>query len=137
MNILGLRKKSRSLESAMTLILCSTFLSIIGWGSVSAEEFSEKARDLLQKAEQGNAVAQVQLGMLYETGDGVRQDYKEAAKWYGAAANQGNPYGLNNMATMYRRGWGVKQDFDKAIKWYKQAASQGDAQAKETLKLLE
>ena len=33
-------------------------------------------------AEQGHAEAQYKLGVLYNKGHGVTQDYKEAAKWY-------------------------------------------------------
>ena len=41
-------------------------------------------------AEQGNADAQGNLGLIYVTGQGVTQDFKEAAKWYRLAAVQGN-----------------------------------------------
>ena len=37
--------------------------------------------ELRRRAEQGDAVAQLTLGVLYEDGDGVAQDYEEAAKW--------------------------------------------------------
>ena len=35
-------------------------------------------------ADQGNADAQYNLGVLYEKGQGVPQDYAEAVKWYRA-----------------------------------------------------
>ena len=34
-------------------------------------------------AEQGHAAAQFSLGLQYDNGDGVPQDYREAAHWYG------------------------------------------------------
>ena len=40
-------------------------------------------------AEQGNALAQYELGFMYDQGQGVRQDDAEAVKWYGLAAEQG------------------------------------------------
>ena len=43
----------------------------------------------LPLAEQGNADAQSNLGLMYESGRGVPQDYKEAIKWYRLAADQG------------------------------------------------
>ena len=41
-------------------------------------------------AEQGYAEAQSILGTIYEEGQGVEQDYKEAVKWYQLAGEQGN-----------------------------------------------
>jgi uncharacterized protein len=40
-------------------------------------------------AEQGNAYAQYNLGLMYDYGTGVAQDYREAAKWYRLAAVRG------------------------------------------------
>src|SRR6476469_1692865 len=40
-------------------------------------------------AEQGNAVAQSNLGAAYATGQGVSQDFSEAVKWFRLAAGQG------------------------------------------------
>ena len=40
-------------------------------------------------AEQGNAEAQVNLGVMCHTGQGVPQDYAEAVKWWRLAAEQG------------------------------------------------
>ena len=37
-------------------------------------------------AEQGDAQAQLHLGLLYATGDGVPQDYAKARQWYEKAA---------------------------------------------------
>lgn len=43
-------------------------------------------------AQEGSAVAQYTLGVLYETGSGaVQRDAKEAARWYKKAANQQHP----------------------------------------------
>ena len=55
-------------------------------------------------AEQGLAAAQFDLGVLYENGDGVRQDYVEAVNWYRLSAEQGYAMAQNNLAGMYARG---------------------------------
>ena len=39
-------------------------------------------------ADQGIAEAQHSLGFVYETGQGVSQDYVEACKWFTLAAEQ-------------------------------------------------
>ena len=41
-------------------------------------------------AEQGHAGAQNNLGVMYNNGQGVQQDYESAAYWWGKAAKQGN-----------------------------------------------
>ncbi len=52
------------------------------------------------KAGQGQAEAQYQLGRMYDNGQGVTQDYKEAAKWYRMAAEQGNSMAQNSIGSI-------------------------------------
>jgi TPR repeat protein len=40
-------------------------------------------------ADQANAQAQNNLGIMYEIGHGVKQDHAEAQKWFRLAAGQG------------------------------------------------
>ncbi len=47
-------------------------------------------------AEQGDAVAQLYLGRIYEKGLGVIQSHAQAAKWYHMAAKQGLPASLGD-----------------------------------------
>ncbi len=58
----------------------------LGFVLVSAGEFEEK----LIKAEQRNANAQYDIGIMYKTGVGVPQNYKQAYIWFSLAAAQGN-----------------------------------------------
>jgi TPR repeat protein len=62
-------------------------------------------------AEQGNAYAQFNLGLMYFQGRGVPQDYGTAAAWYRRAADQGYAAGQANLGTMYVLGQGVPQDY--------------------------
>ena len=80
-------------------------------------------------ANQGNAHAQYNLGVMYNNGKGVTQDYKEAIKWHRKAANQGYVHAQNNLGTMYGNGQGVTQDYVLAHMWWNLAASQGDKTA--------
>ena len=43
-----------------------------------------------QAVEQGNAQAQFNLGILYEKGQGVSQDYIQAHMWVNLASTQGH-----------------------------------------------
>ena len=83
----------------------------------------------LPLAEQGDAKAQFNLGVMYADGRGVKQDDVEAVKWFRKAAEQGDADAQFNLGVMYRNGQGVKQDDFEAVKWYRKAAEQGDAKA--------
>jgi TPR repeat protein len=85
----------------------------------------------LPLAEQGNAVAQNNLAFMYESGQGVPQDYDEALKWYRRAAEQGNAAAQNNLGFTYGSGRGVPRDFVQAHLWYDLAAAQGQESAAE------
>ena len=74
-------------------------------------------------AEQGNALAQFNLGFMYENGQGMPQDYAEAVKWYRKAADQGDAAAQNNLSLMYAEGQGVAQDYVQANMWSNLAAA--------------
>jgi len=80
-------------------------------------------------AEQGNAVAQYTLGVMYAEGFGVPEDDVEAVGWYRLAAEQGNAIAQNHLGFMYDNGDGVPQNFMLAYMWYNLAAAQGNEDA--------
>ena len=82
-----------------------------------------------RQAERGDVVAQNNLGALYDSGQGVAQDYAEAAKWFRKAADQGFAVAQNNLANLFGDGKGVAQDHAVAVRWYRKAAVQGLASA--------
>ena len=84
-------------------------------------------------AEQGDALAQLNLGVMYHNGQGVPQDYKTAVKWYILSAEQGNAKAEFNLGQMYRNGYGVPQDYKTAVKWYTLSAEQGFVEAQANL----
>ena len=57
--------------------------------SLGKKEFATE-RQLLDLADKGTPDAQINLGMMFESGDGVPQDYNEAIRWYRVAANLGH-----------------------------------------------
>jgi len=81
-------------------------------------------------AEKGHISAQLNLGVIFNQGIGVKKDYKEAAKWYQKAADQGNSKAQLNLGILYDLGRGVTKDAAKAQDNYKKAAMKGirDAQ---------
>ena len=68
-----------------------------------------------QLAEQGNYYGQNGLGVMYEKGGGVAQDYVKAVEWYRKSAEQGYAIAQCNLGNMYYRGRGVEQDYTKAV----------------------
>ena len=75
-------------------------------------------------AEQDHAKAQFKLGLMYELGQSVAQDYSQAFHWYLKAAEQGEANAQYNVAIKYKTGQGVTQDDTKASYWYRKAAGQ-------------
>ncbi len=92
--------------------------------NVALEKFSTAA-------EQGDARAQNFLGIMYEEGYGMDEDYDLAVKYYMMSAEQGNANAQYNLGLMYYDGVGVEQDLAEAAKWFSEAAAQSheDAQA--------
>ena len=80
-------------------------------------------------ADQGNASAQFNLGVMYAKGEGVPQDYAEAVKWFRLAADQGDAMAQFNLGVMYAKGQGVPQDYVLAHMWFNLSAAQGDEDA--------
>jgi TPR repeat protein len=73
-------------------------------------------------ADQGSAIAQFNLGLMYENGQAVPRDYAAAANWYRKAADQGNASAQANLGFMYANGEGVPRDYAAAASWYRKAA---------------
>ena len=66
---------------------------------------------------------------MYRKGEGVPQDYAEAAKWYRLAAEQGFEFAQNSLGVMYEYGQGVLQDNTMAHMWYNIASANGHEKA--------
>ena len=87
-------------------------------------------------AEQGDALAQFQLGVLYANGQGVARNYEEAVLWYRRSADQGDAVAQFNLGVRYDNGQGVPQSYKEAALWYRRAAQQGHARAQSNLGVL-
>ena len=75
-------------------------------------------------AEHGDARAQHWLGLMYEQGRGLPQDFAEAASWHRKAAEQGVADAQFNLGLMCETGQGVPQDVVQAHLWFDLAAAQ-------------
>lgn len=78
-----------------------------------------------ERAERGDADAQVLAAELLSRGLGVRRDLEEAARLYEAAALQGNAEAQFRTAMMLLDGIGVERDRDRAYEMMEEAAEAG------------
>ena len=96
-----------------------------GKAAFERDDYSHAVREWRPLAEEGHALAQGNLGVMYNEGLSVAQNYVKAAEWFHKAAEQGNAEAQNNLGLMYDEGQGVTQDFVQAQMWYELSAAQG------------
>ncbi len=96
--------------------------------------YATALRLLRPLAEQGQASAQYNLGLMFDNGQGVSQDYAAAMSWYLRAAEQGHAAAQNNLGLIFANGApGVPQNYATAMSWYRKSAEQGHAAAQYNL----
>ena len=76
-------------------------------------------------AEAGNSIGMYMLGIMYEHGEGVKQDYEKAVEWYRKAVDSGYKRAMVDLGYMYLNGYGVKKDYATALEWYEKGAEAG------------
>jgi len=81
--------------------------------------------DNIQKAEQGDAEAQYEVGRAYDLGNGVVKNEQEAFKWYRKAAEQGHRTAESTLGALYASGKGVTKDLHLSFYWTRKAAEHG------------
>ena len=72
------------MDFRMNKLLKKMMVALLSLGlaqAVWADDVSDFQKTL-QVAKQGNAQAQFNLGVAYDNGQGVHQDYTQAVQWY-------------------------------------------------------
>lgn len=82
-------------------------------------------------AEQGHALAEYNLGLMYAEGRGVAEDQAEAKRWFAKAGAQGVVEAQFNLAGLYLAG--AEPDYAAARTWLRRAADTGLDRAQHTL----
>ena len=94
------------------------------------EKYYQKASKLFETAaaQGGHAESKYHLGEIYELGgQGIKQDYQEAIKWYTQAAEEGSVRAQLTLGKIYEKGdLGIKQDSEESSKWRRLAAKTKD-----------
>ena len=119
----------------MNTLLKNMMLALLslGMGQAAWADDIPDFRGTLQAAERGNVKAQNNLGVMYEKGLGVHQDYTQAMKWYRKAAEQGAATAQYNLGLLYANDSSNHQDYAQAAEWYRKAAEQGHPSAQNNL----
>ncbi len=113
----------------LALLLASIGISYAdfdaGVAAYERQDYATALREFRPLAEQGDAEAQNNLGVMYLKGEGVAQDSKAAVQWYSKASEQGHASAQIILGFMYSQGLGVLQDKIRAHMWANLAASNG------------
>ena len=85
-----------SLRFTITFVLSIMCLAVPAWAdfvvgldAYNRGDYATTLRELGPLAEQGDAKAQHSLGVLYDKGQGILQDFVQAHMWYNLAAANG------------------------------------------------
>lgn len=112
-------------------------LLLVGMLIISSPTWSASSfNDVQQRAESGDAKAQLELGYRYFQGNETARDVEKALRWFQRAAQQGYTPAEYVMGLRYANGEGVAQDYAQAAQWYRKAAVKGLPQAQQNLAVL-
>jgi TPR repeat protein len=101
-----------------------------------AKDYRDAYMNLLQAARMGHPRAQALLAIMYQDGQGMPENDREAAHWFALAAAQGHRASQYELGAMYEEGeGGLPKDVPKAAQLYTLSAKQGFAQAQFALGL--
>ncbi len=101
-----------------------------------AKDYATAFPLLRKAAEQSYAPAQFLLGIMYDEGQGIAENNREALRWYRKAADQGLVQAQFLLGIAYADGQSVAQDYSEALRWHRKAAEQGFTQAQLHLGLI-
>ena len=90
---------------------------------------------LIEQAENGDGVAQLNLGLAYANAlGGLSTDDTQAAYWFRKAAEQGYAEAQYHLGVTYEKGLGeLSTDDTQALYWYRKAAEQENPEAQYAL----
>ena len=92
------------------------------------QNYAEAVKWFRLAADQGDASAQYNLGVMYAKGQGCRRTTPRP-EVVSPRRRPGRRRRADNLGVMYDNGQGVPQNYAEALKWYRLAADQGDANA--------
>lgn len=124
------------MQSLKNIVINAAIMLVFLFGLTVSAIADDTIDQLKVQAEQGDAIAQARLGVIYSQGKGVRQDYSKAFYWYQKSADQGLSGAQVTLGISYHKGEGVRQDYSKALYWLRKAADQKNTIAQNYIGLL-
>ena len=129
-----------TLRFPVALVLSIMCLTAPAWADFKAGmdayhrgDYAIALREWQPLAEQGQAAAQYNLGLLYANGQGVRKDDVQARQWYEKAAVQGHAEAQVNLGILLVYARGGQQDYKMAVYYLRLSANQGNDLAQRSL----
>lgn len=126
----------------LNAIVAATFLATCAQAQAGMQEgvdavkngnYAIAEKEFNQLADNGNAAAQYNLGLMYDYGQGVPRNDNLALSWYRKAAIQGHAQAQFRVGAMYDTGQGAARNYKAALSWYRKAAKQGNTDAQNNL----
>jgi S1-C subfamily serine protease len=115
------------------LVLCGPVAAqadtAAGWRAYENDDYRTAYKEWDAAARRGDAEAQYGLGLLFEFGLGLPQDFAKAVEWYSRAAARNQIDAQYALGYAYEYGRGVTRNYHEAAHWYKRAADAGDIDA--------
>jgi TPR repeat protein len=101
---------------------------------IGVKENQAKAEEWLYRAGEGDAEAQYELAIIFETSKGNSEEHSaESIKWLKRAAFQGHARAQYALGRAFMKGYGVDQDYKKGLQWLILSAKQGNSYAENFL----
>jgi TPR repeat protein len=123
-------KKPNKLSMGLPVALLGAAVlasSLIGTANKPHDELDWLSR----LANNGDAGAQLQLGLAYRDGRyGLTPDAKTGWSWLQRSAASGNAYAEDAIGSAYSKGQGTQRDMKQAEQWWRKAIKDGDRDAR-------
>ena len=127
---MGIVSNQYSCSGKLSLLLVALAV-VMGFQPGLAED--REIEQLRKAAGQGDAGAQLHMGLRYYTGAGVTQDSKEAVEWLRKSGGQGNTLAQYELSQIWSSDESVPLDREEGLRWLHKAAEGGHAEAQSEL----
>jgi TPR repeat protein len=109
------KREHHYIRTRFALIIVATSLLCQAHGGVKEAlaaqdraDYETARKEFEALAEKGEDKAMIELGVMYHTGQGVKQDYRKAMDWYLKAFVKSNGDAYSNIGVLYRDGLGCE-----------------------------
>ena len=111
--------------------------AIYTWGQGVAVDYKRAMAAYKIAAEEGDAICQYELGVMYSKGEGIDSpDFEQALVWFEKAAAQDYPPAISNLGVLALHGQAQTPSWHRARKHYQRAIDLGSPKAAELMQEL-